>query len=64
MTETQAIGYSFESTQWELSTEYQHDSLDGFQKALRRCALDRSSLSIGRVKPDELCSKKLHCVCS
>ena len=25
--------------------------LDGFQKSLRSCALDESSLSIGRVKP-------------
>ena len=52
MTETLAQGYSSESTQRELSCEYQHDRvLDFFQKkTLRSCALDISkSLSIGRV---------------
>ena len=33
----------------ELSNEYQQ-GLDGFQKSLLLCALDESSLSIGRVK--------------
>ena len=34
MTETLAHGYSSESTQCELSNEYQHDRvLDGFQKS-------------------------------
>ena len=45
-TETLANGYSYESTQQELSNEYQYDRvLDGFQKS---CALDECSLSIGR----------------
>ena len=48
---TLANGHSSESTQRELSNEYQHDRvLDGFQKSLRPCSLDKSSLSIGRVK--------------
>ena len=47
MTETLAYGYSSESTNRELSNEYQ--GLDGFQKSLHSCALDGSSLSIGRV---------------
>ena len=34
-----------------LSNEYQHGrGLDVFQKSLRSCALDESSLSIGKVK--------------
>ena len=38
------------SYQRELSNEYQHDRvLDGFQKSLRPCALDESSVSIRRV---------------
>ena len=50
MTETLARGYSVERTQRELSDEYQHDRVfDGFQKSLRHCALDESSLSIGGV---------------
>ena len=41
MTETLANGYLSESTQRELSNEYQHNRvLDGFQKYLRHCALD------------------------
>ena len=47
MNETLAYGYSSDSTQRELSNEYQHD---GFQKSVHPCALDESSLSIGRVK--------------
>ena len=50
MIETLAHGYSSESTQRELSNEYQHGrDLDGFQKSLHHSALDKSSLSIGRV---------------
>ena len=55
MIETLAHGYLLESTQRELSKEYQHDRcLDVvvFQKSLRPCALDASSLSIGRVNVD------------
>ena len=47
MTETLAYGYSSESTQLELSNDYPQ-GLDGFQKSLHPCALDESSLSIGR----------------
>ena len=50
MTETLEHGYSSESTQRELSNEYQHDrGLDSFQKSLPSCAFDESSLSVGRV---------------
>ena len=47
--ETLEHRYSSESTQQELSNECQHDilGLDDFQKP---CALDESSLSIGRVR--------------
>ena len=38
MTEILADGYSYESTQSGLSNEYQHESLDGFQKTLHACA--------------------------
>ena len=37
------MGNSSESTQWELSNEYQHP-----------CALDESSLSNGRLKREEV----------
>ena len=51
MTETLAHGYSFDSTQRELSNEYQHDRVKMFfRKALHHCALDEIRLSIGRVK--------------
>ena len=51
MTENLAHRYSSESTQRELSNEYQHDRVWGFyQKPVRPFALDKSSLSIGRVK--------------
>ena len=51
ITETQANGYSPESTWRELSNEYQHDRVSIIcQKSLHSCALDESSLSIGRVK--------------
>ena len=43
MTETLAQGYSSESIQRELSNEYQ-------QKSFRLCALDESSLTIGKFK--------------
>ena len=49
MTETLANGYSSKSTQRELSNEYQHVGLDGFQNNMYPCALDKSSLSIVRV---------------
>ena len=49
MNENLANWYSYESTQRELSNEYQHD-IDAFQKTLCPCALEESSLSIGRVK--------------
>ena len=47
MTETLAYGYSSESTQRALSSEYQGS--DDFQKSLHLCAIDKSSLNIGRV---------------
>ena len=46
MTETLAHGYSSESTQPELSNEYQQDRV--FKNCLHPCAFE-SSLSIGRV---------------
>ena len=47
MTETLANGYSYESTQRELSNEYQHDRASMvFEKYLSPCPLDESSLSI------------------
>ena len=50
MAETLAHGYASDSTQGELSNEYQHDrGLDGSQKSLHPCALDKKSLSIGGV---------------
>ena len=51
MTETLENGYSLDSTPRELSNEYQHIRIQMvFQKILRPCALDKSRLSIGRVK--------------
>ena len=53
MTATLANGYLSESTQRELSNEYQLErALFGFQKYLHTCSLDLSSLSIGRVQLD------------
>ena len=49
MTETLANGYSYDSTQRELSNEYQYDRVRLFSKILHFFALDESSLSIGRV---------------
>ena len=51
MAPTLAHGYSSESSQRELSHEYQQ-GLDGFQNALHPCALNQSSSSIERVKPN------------
>ena len=49
--ETLANGYSSESTQLELSNEYQHDRVKMILKIfLRPCDLEEKSLSIGRVK--------------
>ena len=47
---TLAHGYSSESSQLELSNQYKHDRV--FRWFLKKllCALDESSLSIGRVK--------------
>ena len=50
MAETIAYGYSSESTQLELSNEYQHERVEDFQKSLRLYALEKNSLSTGRVK--------------
>ena len=53
ITETLANRYSSESTRQELSNEYQDDRVSMvFQRILHSCALDESSLSIGRVNPD------------
>ena len=50
ITETLANGYSSESTQQELSNEYQNNRvLMVFKNLLSSCALEESSLSIGRV---------------
>ena len=48
MTETLAYGYSYENTQ-SYSVNTNMTGLDGFQKSLHPCALDESSISIGRV---------------
>ena len=54
MTETLAHGYSYESTQQDLSNENQHDRVYMlFKKALHRCVLDESSLCIVRVNSVE-----------
>ena len=50
MAETLAYGYSPESSQQELSNEYQHDRIWMIFKLLHPCTLDESGLSIGRVK--------------
>ena len=51
MAETLPHGYSSESTQREISNEYQHDRILNLYnvKYLHFCALDESSLSIGSV---------------
>ena len=49
MSKTLAYGYSSESTQNELSNEYQYDRVYMvFKNPFCSCALDESSLSIGR----------------
>ena len=48
MTETLANGYTYVSTQRELSNEYQHDMI-WMIFIFSSCALDESSLSIGWV---------------
>ena len=51
MIETLANGYSYESTQRELSNEYRHDRVKMiFKKSLHSCALDKSILCIARVE--------------
>ena len=45
MAENLANGYSYEGAKWEPSNEYKHDRV-----YFHPCALDESSLSIGRVK--------------
>ena len=49
MSETLANGYSSKSSQKELSNEFLHDRVKMFFNFLRSCALDESSLGIGRV---------------
>ena len=47
MIKTLEHGYSYKSYQCELSDEYQHDRVrEGFQKSLRPCSLDESSLTM------------------
>ena len=59
MTETLANGYSSESTQRELSNEYQHDRVWLVIKNLViPCDLDESSLSIGRVNGEWSINRK------
>ena len=53
MTETLAHEYSSESTQQEISNEYQHDTVKKFFKNLCTCASDESTLSIGKVKGED-----------
>ena len=50
MTEYLVHGYSSESTQRELSNEYQQDRVKIFQKYLHPCVLGQSNINIGRVK--------------
>ena len=50
MTETLAHLYSSESTPQELSNEYQHDRVKVTFKSVRPSSLDKSSLSIERIK--------------
>ena len=50
-----ANGYSCDSTQRELSNEYQHNRVKMiFIVFKKNCAFDESSLSIGRVKPADM----------
>ena len=46
-----AYGYSSESAQRELCNDFEHGRVwDSYQKSLGPCAMDESSLSIGKVK--------------
>ena len=60
MTDTLAHGNSSESTQWQLSNEYQQSQgLDGFQKSLFPCPLDKSSPELkGLILSYLYCQKK------
>ena len=61
MIETLAYGYSYESTQRELSHEYQHDRVLMVFKEIFACLrLDESSLSIGLGLQDCVFPKTLH----
>ena len=46
ITETLAHGYLSEITQRELSNKYNMTGLDAFQKSLRPCSFDKSSLKL------------------
>ena len=50
MTETLAHGYPSESTKRDLPDIYQHDRIWKVFKDICSCALDESSLSIGRIR--------------
>ena len=50
MIETMAYGYSSVSTQRQLSNEYQHGRVYMVFIFLSSCALEESSLSIGKVR--------------
>ena len=54
--ETLAYGYSTESTQRELSNEYQHDRfyMLSFQKSFHPSALDESSLNTRGLKANKI----------
>ena len=56
MTETLANGYSYESTQRELSNEYQHAKGGMVFKNLWVVVLERNSLRIGKLKKLQLSS--------
>ena len=56
MIETLVYRYSSDSSQQELSNEIPK-GLDDFQTSLRPCALDESSLSIGRVNSETVLSE-------
>ena len=61
MTETITNGYSFDSTQRELSNEYHHDRVKRiFIFVLLYCALDESNLSSRRVNPDSSSCDQKH----
>ena len=61
MSKTQVHGYSSESAQRELSNEYQYDRFQMlFSIFFCFCALDKSSLSIGRVNSRQNIYNQLH----